>query len=80
MLIADNNCVDPDLYNPRGLSKQQILKKSLMKNFLNMAAATTKHRTLKIQSEFFQEGYRDRVEKEKNVHLSLYIYTYMIFF
>ena len=44
-----------------------------------MAAATTKHRTLKIQSAFCQEGCGELEEKEKNVHPSLYKYTYMRF-
>lgn len=39
-----------------------------------MVAATTKHRTLKIQFEFCQEGCGDR-EKEK--HTSLHIHTYI---
>lgn len=46
-----------------------------MKSFVKMTVATTKSRTLKLQSESCQKGCGDGIgEKKKNVHICLLLY------
>lgn len=61
------------LHNPREPFKAtNFEKEKLMKNFLKMAAATTKSRTLKIQFKFCWEGWGDQVNKKE-----MYMFTYI---